>query len=214
VRVAVDYQLHGVNSSSGQTKDFGGTLYATVTKQSDGTCTTSCATDFSTAAADYGSFSQPATTFPDLKTYVTGMLRFSFSGNASSPLIVTNTGNLTTQSWFANGIDARTVCAHGWDGASATISDSSEDRGPGGQGGTISLTSHGTIATTGGLQSVGILAWSTGGDGGKGGDSGWARNAKAGGAAGTGGTVIVTGDGTINTGNPNLFFNVGSTGIL
>ncbi len=210
VRVAVDYTLHGVNSTANTTRNFDGVLYVDLTKQPGGTFTQSPAADF----ADYGSSVRPSTdgtVFPDLKGFVSSLLRFSFAGNAGSPLTLTNTGNLTTLGLIqAYGISATTIGVRGSDGRDASITHSSTDGEPGGQGGTITLVNHGNITTCclGSIGSVGIFAWSEGGDGGQGGDSGYTRNAKAGGPAGTGGTVTVNGDGTIQT------FGVNASGIL
>ena len=211
-RVAVDYRVHGVNTSNGRSKDFNATLYATVTKQSDGTLTKSYATDF----PDYhfASTGAAGNVFPDLKAFVDSLLRYSFAGNPGSMLIVNNNANLTTSGILSNGIDARTLGARGPDGRDASVTHSSTDGEQGGVGGPIVLDSHGTITATGFLSS-GIFAWSTGGDGGQGGDSCCTRNSKAGGPAGTGGTVIVTGDGTIRTGElAQQFVTARANGIL
>ncbi|MEI9895009.1 MAG: hypothetical protein WDN28_14245 [Chthoniobacter sp.] len=71
----------------------------------------------------------------------------------------------------------------------------------------MNVEANGTI-TVSQANTVGVLAYSTGGDGGTGGDSGFARNSKDGGAGGTGGAVSVTGNGIINTSG------LQSTGIL
>jgi uncharacterized protein YhjY with autotransporter beta-barrel domain len=201
-RVAVDFTLHGVNTSTGATRDFTGELIVDLTRQADNSLQQAPAADF----ADYGSSALPSTQdriFPDLQTFVSSLLRFTFSGQPGSAIALTNNANLTTLGVLnAYGISATTIGQRGADGRDASVTHSSTDGEPGGVGGPISVESHGTI-TTSGIDAVGIFAWSAGGDGGQGGDSGYTRNAKAGGPAGTGGAIVVTGSGEIHTGGDN-----------
>jgi autotransporter-associated beta strand protein len=197
-RVAVDFTLHGVNTSTGATRDFSGQLVVALTRQADNSLTQSLGSDF----ADYGSSSRPTTDhtiFPDLQGFVSGLLRYTFAGQPGSAIVLTNNANLTTLGTLAaHGISATTVGQRGYDGRDASVTHSSTDGEQGGVGGPVTVDSHGTIRTSG-TGAVGIFAWSAGGDGGQGGDSGYTRNAKAGGAAGTGGSILVTGGGEIHT---------------
>ena len=82
-RVAVDFTLHGVNTSTDATRDFGGS-WCDLTRQADNSFTQSPAADFS----DYGSSSEADdrhTIFPDLKGFVTEPAPFHLRGQPAAP---------------------------------------------------------------------------------------------------------------------------------
>jgi len=199
VKTSVTYQVEGTNSSNGATKNATGTLVVTVKKADDGTLTyTADGCDFGDV---FGSSSRPtddSTVFPDLKAYVTGMLRFSYSGGPGSAVAVVNDGLITTDGSGAYGILASTQGQNGANGRNAGIFRSSQPGAAGGAGGAVTVTADGQIET-GKDDSAGVVAMSVGGNGGSGGAGGWWWGAKTGGPGASGAAVSVLGSGTIST---------------
>ncbi len=159
------------------------------------------ATTFGTPSligSNFTQFGSSTTVFPNLNTYVSGLLATTASGGAGNSVNVSNNGAIRTTGVDSHGILATSQGSRGGDGSDATLTSSSTQGGDGSTGGTVRVTADGSISTTQD-HTVGVLAWSLGGDGGQGGDSGYTRNSKRGGAGASGGNVFVDGGGTITT---------------
>ncbi|WP_077003421.1 autotransporter outer membrane beta-barrel domain-containing protein, partial [Variovorax sp. KK3] len=145
------------------------------------------------------------------------------SGGAGSTVTVTNNGAIQTGGAKSDGIFAQSVGGGGGVGGASSFSASSTSGGDGSTNGSLTVGGSGTgggggnavtvtntaAVTTGGVTAYGISAQSIGGGGGKGGataaSSGALKDFKvtvggSGGMGGDGGTVSVTNDGVVTTG--------------
>jgi len=194
VRLRVDYDVKvtGPNAANPE-KTSGGFLIVEVTK--------TAASTFSAPlliGSEFAQFGASTTLLPDIAGYVRDLFNSASSGGAGNSVTVNNDGAISTTGVDSHGILATSQGSRGGDGRDASITNSSTQGGDGSTGGTVRVVADGSIST---LQdhTVGVLAWSLGGDGGQGGDSGYTRNSKRGGAGAAGGNVFVEGGGTITT---------------
>jgi hypothetical protein len=125
------------------------------------------------------------------------------AGGNGNTVSVTNhsSGRIITYGDRADAIYAQSIGGGGGSGGgSGGLVASSSGGGGGGTGGTVNVTNHGDLTTTG-SESRGIFAQSVGGGGGDGGGSGGlVALAGDGGGSGRGGAVNVNNSGTILTG--------------
>jgi len=136
-------------------------------------------------------------------------LGFAYGGDGGTggyglPVIVTSDGSINTVGDSSIGIYARSEGGNGGNGGWAHSATKAEggDGGAGGKGSTVTVTSDGSINTTGDDSSHGIDARSEGGDGGNGGPAwvaSWAVGGD-GGKGGSGGAVEIYNYSSINTG--------------
>ncbi|MEO1639716.1 MAG: hypothetical protein AAFU41_10775 [Pseudomonadota bacterium] len=137
----------------------------------------------------------------------------AFGGNSTSAgnggfVQITNSGTIVTSgAQDASAIVAQTIGggggAGGYAGGAAAVGGYGSR---GGDGGGIGIENYGTLNTSTGLQSHGILAQSIGGGGGSGGSSaGITALGGAGGVGGRGGSVFVLNRGAITTGGDGAF---------
>ena len=135
---------------------------------------------------------------PDLTNYVAGLIGTAQAGGAGNSVSITNHGSITTSGTGADGIYAQSQGGNGGTGRGGSISHSAGAGGTGSVGGSLNVEADGLITTTG-FQACGVAALSIGGNGGQGGNGGFWRYGARGGNGTNGGTVLVMGNGTINT---------------
>ncbi|ATQ43306.1 hypothetical protein CSW64_13200 [Caulobacter mirabilis] len=121
------------------------------------------------------------------------------AGGAGGPVTVTTSVKIVTGGDNAAGVFAQSRAGKGGDGGTGYIASGGGSGGGAAQGGSVTVTNNGQIATTG-VGSVGLLAQSLGGGAGGGGDSyGIVGNSGSGSVGGHGGAVKVTNNGDIQT---------------
>jgi len=206
---SVDYLLAGSRSGMLLRTDIAGQLFVTVSNNGSGLEIIGSEAYFN----DYGESTRPQTAnvvFPDLQQYVQGLITTAedAGGSGNSVEVAHQSGAITTTGPASHGIFAESSGKSGSTGRNGGGFFSFGLRQPsagggGNDGGLVSVTVNGAITTsfdgTPNNASVGVFAFSQGGNGGRGGDGGFYYDGYRGGNGGDGGTVMVSGSGTIQT---------------
>jgi len=214
ISLGVDYSVLGKRSNVTQSDN--GILVAVLRKNDSGVLEQNVSAYFDT----FGLSLKPELTtnaniFPDLASYVSGLLADSTAGGIGGGIIVENHGIIETKDIQSHGILSQSIGGTGAAGCGGSIGHSACGGSPGKSPGAVTVIAGGSI-TTRKNESNGVMALSAGGAGGHGGDGGCWRHGQKGGTGGNGGLVQVYGDGTINTeGNYSsgiVAFSVGGDG--
>ncbi|HSG94490.1 MAG TPA: hypothetical protein VLA28_03155, partial [Afifellaceae bacterium] len=201
----VDFWLTGTRGSHTES-GIQARLVARVTKTEDG-YDINYQTIFDTEAHDYGvQLVEPGTdtVFPDLGTYVQGLIDSLSNGEAGNSVIVNHfSGEIVTDGFEAHGIFGESHGVNGGNGQNGGGFFSFGTKEPTGghagtDGGMVSITVDGDI-TTKQDNSLGVFAYGRGGKGGKGGNGGTYYGGRRGGYGGDGGNIYIYGSGKINT---------------
>jgi len=199
---SVSYSLSGSRLNFGSDSDIAGLLIARVTMTDSG-----LEISYQAVFGDYGNnflAETGATVFPDLAAYIDSLiLQVGPGGSGNSVTVNHLSGNIVTNGFRSHGIFGESHGLNGRNGHNGggfiTFGfDPPTGGGNGSDGGTVSITADSAISTNAD-QSIGIFAYSRGGNGGIGGDGGTYYGGRRGGDGGNAGLVEVFGVGSINT---------------
>ena len=209
---AVNFTLAG--SHDGATRDnITGQLIARVTRNDAGEITWILSTQFD----DYGPSlfaNTDRTLWPDLEAYAQRLIdETSAGGSGNSVNVNVLGGNITTTGASSHGVLAQSFGitgsrGHNGGGFFSFGTDKPTSGGDGYSGGTVNVRIDGNISTTFETDpenpdpteaSIGVFAYTHGGNGGRGGNGGTYYDGRRGGRGGTGGAINISGNGSINT---------------